>query len=199
MTKYKNKYRIKSTRLPDWDYTSPGWYFVTICTKGRQLFFGQVIDGEMHLSPIGKIVAEEWQKTEAIRENVTLDEWVIMPNHLHGIIMIHERDPRSVETSRRGVSTDRGSSTEQGDSPTTKAIQHWKPGSLGAIIGQIKSVCTKRIWAAGYDEFGWQSRFYDHIIRDQASLDRIRAYIRNNPKEWEDDDYYLGNAKNISV
>ncbi len=203
MTKFKNKYRIESTRLPGWDYTTPGWYFVTICTKNREPFFGQVVNGVMRLSPIGEIVAEEWQKTEEIRENVTMDASVIMPNHVHGVIIIHEqRDDdnvvmpgftanpvamaQSVETPRRGVSTDWGQ--------TAKATQNWKSGSLGAIIGQIKSVCTKRIWAAGYPEFGWQSRFYDHIIRNRESLEHIRAYIYNNPKQWEDDDYFLGNS-----
>ena len=174
MTKFKDKYRVESTRLPGWDYASAGWYFVTICTRDRVPFLGDVVDGEMYLSPIGEIVAEEWQRTPQVRSNVTLDEWVIMPNHIHGIIVIVAGTPR-VKTPRRGVST-----TGRGG-PTLRS------GSLGAIVGQIKSVCTKRIWAAGHADFAWQSRFYDHIVRNQASLQRIRAYIANNPAKWAED------------
>jgi putative transposase len=167
MTKFKGKYRVESTRLPGWDYAGAGWYFVTICTRNRECLFGDIVDGEMHLSSIGEIVAEEWQKTPDIRPNVVLDEWVIMPNHLHGIIII-ERD----------VST------------TTTTPSRLKAGSLGAIIGQVKSICTKRIWAIGHTDFAWQARFYDHIIRNEASLKRIREYIVNNPAKWKEDRYY---------
>jgi putative transposase len=183
MTKFKGKYRVESTRLPGWDYAGAGWYFVTICTRNRECLFGDIVDGEMHLSSIGEIVAEEWQKTPDIRPNVVLDEWVIMPNHLHGIIVILEPPDRAVETSRRDVST----TASQRDVPTTTTPPRLQAGSLGAIIGQIKSVCTKRIWAAGHTEFGWQSRFYDHIIRDEGSLQRIREYIINNPANWAED------------
>ncbi len=159
----------------------------------------------MHLSPIGEIVAEEWLKTPQIRPNVLLDEWVIMPNHIHGIIVITSR----VETPRRGVSTpdrgvstpDRGVSTPDRGVPTpdrgvptprrgvsTNTTTQWKPNTLGTIINQFKSVCTKRIRAAGSVEFAWQSRFYDHIIRDEKSFERIRSYISANPLRWGDDE-----------
>jgi len=177
MSKFKGKFRVESTRLPGWDYAAAGFYFVTICTKDREPFFGEVVEGEMRLSEIGEILAEEWQKTEQIREMVSLDEWVIMPNHLHGIIVIHDpvetprhvETPRGLETPRRGVST---------------TGKHWKPNTLGAIINQIKSKCTKRIRAAGHPDFAWQARFYDHIIRDEGSLHRIRQYIQDNPLKW---------------
>jgi REP element-mobilizing transposase RayT len=100
---------------------------------------------------------------------VDLDEWVIMPNHLHGISVINE-PYNVVETPHRGVSTT------------------WKSGTLGAIINQFKSEYTKRIRAVG-----WQSRFYDHIIRDDKSLRRIRVYIRNNPPKWTEDEINPGN------
>ena len=134
MTLFKDKYRIESTRLKRWDYSAAGYYFVTICTKDRLCFFGDVSNGEMILSPIGDVVAEEWQKTAQIRPNVTMDEWVIMPNHVHGIIVIQET-PRPVETPRRGVST--------ASNPA------WKANSLGSIVNQIKSICTKRISGNG--------------------------------------------------
>ncbi len=184
MTLFKNKYRIESTRLKGWDYAAAGWYFVTICTRGRECFFWDVKDDEMLLSAIGDIVAEEWQKTETIRPNVGLDEWIVMPNHIHGIIVINQA---TVETFRWNVSeppeeTARGEETPHRGVSTRARL---KSGSLGAIIGQFKSVCTKRIWAAGFPGFDWQPRFFDHIIRDEPSLKNIRQYIVDNPAKWE--------------
>jgi len=173
MVLFKDKFRVESSRLKGWDYSAIGYYFVTICTRGRECFLGDVIDGDVRLSPAGEIVAEEWQKTELLRCNVNLDEWVIMPNHLHGIIVINS------ETPHRGVSTI-GCGR---DVPVARLLK----GSLGAIVGQFKSVCTKRIWAIGHD-FAWQPRFHDEIIRDEKSLDVIREYIRNNPLKWDLDE-----------
>ena len=170
MTLFKGKYRIESARSPVWDYSSPGAYFVTICTKGMQCWFGDVFDGRMQLSPLGGIVAEEWRKTEQIRPTVTLDKWTVMPNHLHGIVVINEI-PSVVETTRRVVST-------------RKTL---KPNSVGSIIGQFKSASTKRIHASGYPEFAWQPRYYDHIIRNEKSFNKIREYIANNGVRWEFD------------
>jgi putative transposase len=184
MTLFKNKYRIESTRLKGWDYAAAGWYFVTLCMRGRECFFGDVKDGEMRLSMIGDIVAEEWQKTEIVRPNVELDEWVVMPNHIHGIIVIKHA---SVETFRGNVSDPPEETPDHGETPhrgvSTKA--RLKSGSVGAIIGQFKSVCTKRIWAVKFLAFDWQPRFFDHIIRDEPSLKSIRQYIVDNPAKWE--------------
>jgi REP element-mobilizing transposase RayT len=177
MTLFKQQYRVESARLRGWDYAAGGWYFVTICTQRGRCFFGDVVDEQMHLSPIGEIVAEEWQKTERIRSDVELDQWVIMPNHLHGIIGIKDKSLRSMqgtgqqETPHRGVSTG----------------ARLRAKSLGAIINQFKSVCTKRIRAAGFQNFAWQSRFYDHVIRNEKSMNDIREYIANNPKNWQRD------------
>jgi REP element-mobilizing transposase RayT len=102
MTLFKNKYRIESARLKGYDYSSPGEYFVTICAGGMVECFGDVVDGKMKRNDVGEIVAEEWQRTQEIREKIMLDEWVVMPNHFHGIICIVEKS--LVETPRRGVS-----------------------------------------------------------------------------------------------
>ena len=182
MSLFQNQYRIESTRLREWDYSRAGLYFVTICTRDRAHFFGEIVAGEMQLSPIGEIVAEEWQKTPQIRPNVELDASVVMPNHLHGIVGITYQIP-NVETFRRNVSTDP-------NAPTARL----QPNPLGSIIGQFKSVCTKRIWAAGFRDFAWQTRFYDHIIRDEKSLHKIREYIINNVGRWEQD---RNNAANV--
>ena len=171
--KFKNKYRIESARLRPWDYSSPGWYSVTVCTKNKENFFCDVICGEMCLSEAGRIVSEEWSKNEIIRSNIALDDWIIMPNHIHGILVIVER-AANVETPCQGVST----------------ISKWKPGTLSAIINQFKSISTKRIRRAGITAFTWQPRFYDHSIRNDDSLSRIRQYIRDNPEKWKVDRYF---------
>ena len=186
MTLYKNKYRIESARYQNWDYTSNGYYFVTICTYNREYFFGDVVADKMQLSPIGKIVTEEWQKTAQIRSYIELDEWVIMPNHLHGIIIIkNQPPPLIVETPRWGVSQQATFHPEETFRWNVSTKSRLKPKSLGSIIGQIKTACTRRIWEAGFDDFEWQDRFYDHIIRDDESLHYIRQYIINNPLKWE--------------
>ncbi|OUC13344.1 MAG: hypothetical protein B0A82_17815 [Alkalinema sp. CACIAM 70d] len=203
MTLYRNQYRVESARHPTWDYSNPGAYFITICTRDRRHFFGRVIQGKMHLSPIGQIIAEEWQRVGELRPNIRLDEWIIMPNHFHAIIIILPQPPVQTcqgrvsnptdrpqnspsplarspgETGRRRVSTERRMERQRSDA--------WKPGVLGAIVGQFKSACTKRIWAAGFKYFGWHARFHDHIIRDEYALRRIRCYIRNNPTNWTRD------------
>jgi putative transposase len=171
VTLYRDRYRIESARLKGWDYASAGCHFVTICTGKRKCFFGEVVAGEIRLSMAGEITAEEWQRTEQVRSNVVLDRWVVMPNHLHGIIVI--RNP--VETPRRGVST-RASSAPA--SPL-------RPDSLGSIIGQFKSVCTKRIRAAGVRDFCWQTRFYDRIVRNEGALSKVRQCIDQNPVRWD--------------
>jgi len=186
MTLYKNKYRIESARCQKWDYTSNGYYSVTICTQNREYFFGDVVADKIQLSPVGKIVAEEWQKTAQIRSYIELDEWVIMPNHLHGIIIIkNQPPPPPVETPRWGVSQQVTFHPKETFQRNVSTKSRLKPKSLGSIIGQIKTACTKRIWEAGFDNFEWQDRFYDHIIRDDESLHHIREYIINNPLKWE--------------
>ncbi len=190
MTLFRNKYRMESARLKDWDYAGAGWYFVTICTRERECVLGDVIDGEVRLSPVGEIVADEWQRTPLIRPNVMLDAWVVMPNHLHGIIVLQYA---AVETPRRGVSGPDGviETRAWGEGKTPRrgvsTGSRLKSNSLGSIIGQFKSVATKRIRAAGYPSFQWQERFYDHIVRDERVTDKIREYVAGNAAKWQDD------------
>jgi putative transposase len=199
MAFFNGRYRVASARLPGWDYTI-GWYFVTVCTQGRRPAFGAVVNGVVQLSVAGAIAAEEWQRTAAIRPNVTIDAWVVMPDHFHGIIAIHDRgagvndgadvdaEPgANVETPRRGVSTVTVTSspsptTASSSPPSSPRPTTLRAGSLGAIVGQWKSVVTKQARASGYPDFAWQTRFYDVIVRDDRSLDVIRRYIANNPR-----------------
>ncbi|PIR54550.1 transposase [Candidatus Peregrinibacteria bacterium CG10_big_fil_rev_8_21_14_0_10_42_8] len=181
---FQGKYRIETTRLVGRDYSQPGKYFVTICTKSRAHWFGEIRNDIMGLSEIGCIVACEIQKTSLIRKNVCIDSWIVMPNHIHMIIVIgHNNDYDVVETSRRDVST----LVQQ-----TVSLFRQRPQSLGSIIQQMKCVCTKRIHTMGHIDFGWQPRFHDHIIRNNHSLNSIRSYISNNPKIWNQDRNGIG-------
>ncbi|HKI79722.1 MAG TPA: hypothetical protein VKA26_14370 [Ignavibacteriaceae bacterium] len=189
---FKNKYRIESSRLKEWDYSTPWWYYVTVCTKGMKEWFGNVKGSKMILNECGEIVKEEWLKTKETRKNVDLDYFVIMPNHLHGIVIIegpeyanNKNNPTVVETHRRCVSNTNQQETDHRSVST-------KTNNLGSIILQFKSVCTKRIRKTGYTSFKWQTRFYDHIIRNEKDLYRVRKYIDLNPLKWslgEDDEY----------
>jgi len=184
---FANKYRIASARHPRWDYGWNAAYFVTINTKNRACYFGDVVDDKMQLSDIGLLVHRFWNEIPHHFSYVQLGAFVVMPNHMHGIIIINKPDDgrdvgdgqpgdgRDVETPKLGVSTQTGA-----------ASQKWKPGSLGVIINQYKRVVTIR--ARKIDTvFAWQPRFHDHIIRDENEYQRITNYIINNPLNWKDD------------
>ncbi len=181
---FKEKFRIESTRLPHWNYSDPGYYFVTICTNYFVEYFGKVGNGRMTMNEWGLIVAQEWVKAPQIRPSVQLDEWIVMPNHLHGIICIGS-DP--VETSR-GTSlpiTPDVLKIQNADIPNKPRI-HMHAGSVGSIVNHFKGACTSRI-RKSCPEFSWQPRFYDHVIRNQDSLDKIRRYIADNSAKWDRD------------
>jgi REP-associated tyrosine transposase len=174
---YKNKYRIESARLENWDYSIPWWYYVTICTKDMRSCFGEIKNGGIKLNKYGKIVKEEWSRTKEIRKKVDLDYFVIMPNHLHGIIIIE--GPEHKNNSRDYV-------VETHRDASLQIVKN----NLSHIIKGFKGACTNRIHQSGFPSFQWQPRFYDHIIRNEMDLHRIRTYIDNNPLKWEIDEYY---------
>ena len=171
---FKNKYRIKSIRLQNWDYSSEGFYFITICTYKRMPYFGEIINRKMKLSEIGVVVHDFWLKIELIRTNIKLDMFVIMPNHLHGIIIINRQLP--VETFQWDVSTNAKSNHPR-----------LKPNTLGSIICQYKSAVKRHCNKNNHPDFQWQSRFYESIIRNEEQLNNVRNYIVNNPTNWEFD------------
>ena len=154
MKKFQNKYRIESTRLKYWDYSNPGMYFVTICTHNFFEWFGKVVDEEMILNEMGKIAEAEWIKTCELRDNVILNEFVIMPNHVHGIIQLLGDEYTSRDVARN-VSTSEHMSNI---SP--------KSGSLSTIVHSYKSAVTRSIRKHHHPKFEWQPRFYDHVIRN---------------------------------
>jgi len=164
--------RRRSLRLKGYDYSRPGAYFVTICTHDRVCLFGEVVEGEMVPNIFGRIVQEEWFRSAGIRQEIELrpDEFVVMPNHLHGIVWII---PAGVSMTPVGA---------HGRAPLRRA-----PRSLGAFVAGFKSTATRRINArrGTPGTVVWQRNYYEHIIRDERSLDRIREYIAANPLQWD--------------
>ena len=176
MEKFKDKYRIPSTRLITWDYGWNAQYFITICTKNREHSFGKIINGEMHLSEIGKLAISFWEEIPEHCPFVFLDEFIVMPNHVHGIVIIDK--PKNDAPL-----------TELPEVVSQVRFQNQGKNTISSIIGSYKSVVSKNAHFTD-PNFCWQSRFHDHIIREEESLERIRYYIRNNPKNWKDDTFY---------
>jgi REP element-mobilizing transposase RayT len=165
---FRDRFRISSDRKPDHDYSSAGAYFVTQNTESGIRWFGSIKRGKVQLSAMGQIVAEEWERIAELRENIIIDEWVLMPDHLHGIIIIkdNEYDTKTFknETTQRLVSTIekyRINELRLFNSPGLK------PNTLGSIMGQFKSMCTKRIRKNSFKYFKWQRGYYDHIITSE--------------------------------
>ena len=159
----------KSIRLRGYDYTQAGGYFVTICANLNLPKFGEIVDGKMIFNEIGMIVDAEWQRTQILRKEITLDEFIIMPDHLHGIIIIDYTLIPKNDNNLVGA---------HGRAPLQRTS-----GSLGSIIAGFKSSSTKEINQIKMTPGApvWQRGYYDRIIRDEKELDRVREYIRNNP------------------
>ena len=193
MAKFKNKYRIESTRLQNWDYSRVAVYFITICTANRDHFFGIVKNNEMVYSDIGAIVAQEWVKTPEIRPdmNLELGEFMVMPNHFHGVIFIGNNEFNGRDAMHR-VSTDDNIDAMRRVSTDDNIYKNeFGPQSknLSSIIRGFKSAVTVQAKKINPD-FGWQARFHDHIIRNPKSYDTISQYIIDNPKKWGEDEFH---------
>ncbi len=217
--KFNNKYRIPSSRQSAWDYSRNAAYFITICCKDRQRYFGIITNGNMQLSAIGSIAAKFWYDIPQHFHYVKLDAFIVMPDHIHGIIIIDKsvetsKSVISVETPKLGVSVDTsnmrtsvktpklGVSVDTSNMRTSVETpklgvstsistnaKKWKSGTLGVIINQYKRICT--IHARKIEpDFSWQPRFYDTIIHDEKTFVRISEYIRNNPLKWRDDTFF---------
>jgi REP element-mobilizing transposase RayT len=170
------KHHRQSIRLRDYNYSQPGYYFLTICTYKKQCWFGEIKNDQMYINQIGKIVANEWLNTPKIRPNFQLDEWVIMPNHLHGIVIINERISGLVDEKI----------TLWG---ARNAPLRQEPNSISSFVAGFKSAATKRInlLRDNRDIPIWQRNYYESIIRDEQSLITIQEYIKNNPCQWQKD------------
>lgn len=193
MERFKNKYRIASARLQHWDYRWAGAYFITICTQNREPYFGHIMDGEMKLSHAGVIANVLWHQIPHHAQNVELGAFVVMPNHIHGIIIIND----NVETGHALYLQSTKQSTKQTPNESTiqprtigqQRFQNIGKNSISSIVGSYKSAVTKHANRLEL-EFQWQPRFHDHIIRDEKSYQRISTYIMNNPAHWQEDKFY---------
>jgi REP element-mobilizing transposase RayT len=181
--KFQNKYRIASARAPWWDYGQDAAYFVTICTAGRKHFLGDVVNGIMKLSHVGIIADLLWNEIKNHADHIELDEYVVMPNHVHGILILNGNRIGTVGT------THALSLPPIPDAPAQSRFQNQGKNTLSSIIGSYKSAVSKHAHRLGFD-FAWQSRFHDHIIRNEEEYQRIANYIRVNPANWKEDKFF---------
>ena len=175
----QTKHQRRSIRLQGYDYAQAGAYFITICTQDRACLFGNVVDGYMQLNEAGRMIRSVWDEIAVFYPGVESDEFVVMPDHIHGIIVLVGATPRG----RPGT---------EGPAPTGPAPTGPAPTlSLPDVVHRFKTLTTKR-YADGIKQSGWtpfhrrvwQRNYYEHVIRDGESLDRIRQYIITNPVRW---------------
>jgi putative transposase len=173
---FQNKYRIPSARLESWNYGYPGLYFITICTAHKVKFLGEIADDKIQLTDIGKFAESEWFKAIELRAdmNLSLGDFQIMPNHIHGIISIGDNE------FNKNIA---GKEVELGNkfAPQSK--------NLASILRGYKSAVSSFALKNNI-KFAWQTRYHDHIIRSQDEYDRISIYIQNNVAKWKDDKFY---------
>ncbi|MBD3379532.1 MAG: hypothetical protein GF408_03610 [Candidatus Omnitrophica bacterium] len=194
----------RSIRLKNYDYTQQGAYYMTICAGDRKCVFGDVRDGEMVLNDAGMMVDKWWRELTSKYSMIKIDEYKIMPNHIHGIMMIVGNDGNNDVGADLCVRPDNGENIKHHDvvKGRTRDIKGQTRRSaptptIGTVIQWFKTMSTneyiKNIKSKNWPAFNarlWQRNFYEHIIRDESDLNRIREYIINNPANWERDEYF---------
>ena len=162
----------RSIRLSGYDYSTSGFYFVTICTHGRQCTLGEIVDHQMLLAPLGELVSEEWWKAGLIRPDIAVDESIVMPNHLHGLVRIDREN--AAKGDRQGAR----------DAPL-----HGRGTSLGSLIAGFKAAVTRRAHRElDLTHAVWQRNYYERVVRNERERAALREYIANNPANWQLDD-----------
>jgi REP element-mobilizing transposase RayT len=237
MEKYQNKYRIASTRAAWWNYGWNGAYFITICTRNREHIFGEIRNGEIILSNLGVIANVLWHEIPMHAPNVDLGDFIVMPNHIHGIVILNKPESKqlnnslgfdSLKNKENSINAETGIvnaetgivNTETGiinaetgivnaetgivnaetgiinaetghalSLPGDNRFQNIGKNTISSIIGSYKSAVTKHANRLGIEN-GWQTRFHDHIIRNDNEYQKISDYIVNNPNLWNEDRYF---------
>jgi REP element-mobilizing transposase RayT len=174
------RHHRRSIRLRGYDYSQAGAYFVTICSQGRDCLFGSITGGAVALSPAGERVAA-WEDLPARYPGVDLDAWVLMPNHLHGILVLH--GPQAGPAAPGGPAD---GPVQAPPSPPAAASPVRQP-TLGQLVAAFKYLSTKAVnlLRETPGRRMWQRNYYDHVIRDDEDLDRLRQYTAENPLRWE--------------
>ena len=179
------KLRNAHLRAKWWDYSRNGAYFITICTKNKAHFFGEIINGQMIFSNTGIIANQLWKEIPNHHDFIELGDFVIMPNHIHGIILIN----KPIVGSGHALNLQPEKQTKQlqhQQQPGENRFQNIGKNTISSVVGSFKSAVTKQVNRLGYPN-GWQPLFYDHMIRDRSDYLRISEYIINNPKKWKND------------
>lgn len=171
LTNRDNRHR-RSIRLQGFDYSGPGAYFVTICTQGRTCLFGDVVDSKIRLNDAGTMVEKCWLAIPLHFPDVILDEFVVMPNHIHGIVVIKD-----------GVVGAKNFSPLRNNNADVRGLRS-PSKTIGSVIRGFKIGVTKWFREGRGADNVWQRNYYEHIIRDEESLNRIRQYIHENPMQW---------------
>ncbi len=211
-----DKHHRRSIRLKGHDYSQEGIYFLTLCVKNRTHLFGTISNGKMNLNPFGEIAKEEWIKSMEIRGNITLGEFRIMPNHMHGIIQINYSKGENNHTGKfrspsqtigaiirgyKGVTTKRikilirklrtgESQFAPFESPIPPGESQFRSGELQIGRGELQFTPTNLIKSIDLSKSIWQRDYYDIIIRDRRAYDTISNYIINNPENWTEDNFH---------
>jgi REP element-mobilizing transposase RayT len=230
MEKYQNKYRIASTRAAWWNYGWNGAYFITICTRNREHLFGEIRNGEIILSNLGVIANVLWHEIPMHAPNVDLGDFIVMPNHIHGIVILNKPESKQLnnylgfdplKNKENSINAETGIvnaetgiinaetgiinaetgiinaetgiiNAETGHAlslPGDNRFQNIGKNTISSIIGSYKSAVTKHANRLGIEN-GWQTRFHDHIIRNDNEYQKISDYIVNNPNLWNEDRYF---------
>lgn len=187
----------RSIRLKGYDYAQEGLYFITICVQNREHIFGEVVDGEMILNEFGQIANDEWVKLSDRFPNFELDVFQIMPNHMHGIIFLNDKLVGAGFTPAPNNGNTQNNVNAQNNwqrNDNIRSTERIAP-SVSDIVGAYKSLVTNdclKIFKSKNKTMGklWQRNYYENIIRNQLSYERISDYIRNNPKKWSEDRFY---------
>ncbi|MFD1603222.1 transposase [Flavobacterium artemisiae] len=191
--KFQNKYRISSIRAQWWDYGWNGAYFITICTQDRKHYFGEIHNGKMILSEAGIIADILWHQIPMHHKNIELGDFVVMPNHIHGILIIDKQlnnidldnvNNTNILNDANIVQTGHALSQQ----PGSQRYQNIGKNTISSVVGSYKSAVTKHANRLGYPH-QWQKLFYDNIIRSNNDYQKISDYIVSNPENWEKDKF----------
>ncbi len=202
--KFQNKYRIASARASWWDYGWNGAYFITICTANRSHYFGEIENRKIKMSSIGILADVLWHEIKNHAKNIELGAFVVMPNHIHGILILDKPEiltnPIIANVETRHAFSLQQPTTISNQTPAQQRFRNQGENTVSSIIGSYKSAVTKHCNRLGLTDsdgvvFGWQPRFHDHIIRNNEEYQRINDYIESNPENWEKDKFYGAELK----